>query len=90
MIGKADDVNPSTSVMPTLPWKFTGIGQGCRRKSYSGNLSLSPGSMNPLKNRKDSPVMGEVTFAKLSFQIVRLIRFSEIFLPDHRIFPTLQ
>jgi hypothetical protein len=55
--------------------------------------------MSPLKNRKDSSVMGEVTFAKLSFQIVRhgtggrtdrLIRFSEIFLPDHRIIPTLQ
>jgi len=90
-----------------------------------GNLSLSPGSMNPLNNRRDASIMEEETFAKPSFQIVRLagkcpaapvfqarargtisndhsspgsavlwtgsfIRFSEIFLPDHRIFPALQ
>jgi len=35
-------------------------------------------------------MMEEVTFAKPSFRIVRLIRFLEIFLPDHRILPTPQ
>ncbi len=34
--------------------------------------------------------MGEVTFAKYSFRIVRLVRFSKISLSDDPIFPTLQ
>ncbi len=34
--------------------------------------------------------MGEVTFAKGSFQIVRFVGFSEIFLSDHPILPTPQ
>jgi hypothetical protein len=84
-IRTGDHVHPLT-----LPWKLTGIGQGCRKKSYSGTLSWSLDSMNPLNNRKDGPIMEEVTFAKPSLQIIRLIRFWETSVPDHWISPTLQ
>jgi hypothetical protein len=35
-----------TGASLTLPWKLNRIGQGCRKKSYSGTLSLSPDSNN--------------------------------------------
>ena len=59
------------------------IGQGCWRKSSSGNRSLSLDSMVPLTNRKGGLIIQQVTFAKASLQIVRLVRFSETFVPDH-------
>jgi hypothetical protein len=65
----------------------TSSGRDDEKKSYSGNISLS------LNKKNDDDARNVLSITDATFTIknitLRLIRFLEAFLPDHRIQPTL-